>query len=248
MRDALHAEWTKARTVSSVGWLLLAAAALTVAVGAMASAESCPATGCGHDLTKLSLTGVQLGQVVVAIVAVFAIGSEYSTGLIRVTLAAIPCRPVLFGAKAAVLTALAVAAGTVAVVPSVLIGRILLHGNGFSATDGATLRAAGGSVLYLALIALLAFGIAAAVRDSAVAIGIVLGLLYLFPILAGVITDQHWHRRLEQIGPSNAGLAVQATKDVASLPIGPWAGLGVLAAWAGGALLVGAAVLQFRDA
>jgi ABC-2 type transport system permease protein len=248
VREALHAEWTKARTVSAVGWLLLAAVALTVALGAMASAESCPDTSCGRDLAKLSLTGVQLGQVIVAVVAVFAIGSEYGTGLIRVTLAAMPRRPVLFGAKATVLTGLVLAAGAVAVVPSVLIGRIFLHSNGFSATDGATLRAAGGSVLYLALIALLAFGIATAVRDSAVAIGIVLGLLYLFPILAGVITDQHWQRRLDQIGPTNAGLAVQATKNLSTLPIGPWAGLGVLAAWAGGVLLIGAAVLQFRDA
>jgi ABC-2 type transport system permease protein len=248
MRDALHAEWTKARTVSAVGWLLLAAVVLMVALGAMASAASCPTTGCGHDLAKLSLTGIQLAQVVVAIVAVFAIGGEYGTGLIRVTLAAMPRRPIVFGAKATVVAGLAVIAGVAAVVPSVLIGRILLRSNGFSATDSATLRAAGGSVLYLALIALLAFGIATALRDSGLATGVVLGLLYLFPIVAGVVTDPHWQRRLNQIGPTNAGLAIQATRNLSSLPIGPWSGLGVLAAWSGGALMLGAAVLQVRDA
>ncbi len=98
------------------------------------------------------------------------------------------------------------------------------------------LRAALGSVLYLALIALLSLGIAAAVRDGAAAIGIVLGLLYLFPILGQVVGGGTAHRHLEQLAPMTAGLAIQATTGLRSLPISPWAGLGVLAAWAAGAL------------
>ena len=65
---------------------------------------------------------------------------------------------------------------------------------------GPTLRAAVGSVLYLVLIALLSLGVATAVRESAAAIGLVLGLLYLFPFLAQVVSDPAWHRHLEQIG------------------------------------------------
>ena len=103
------------------------------------------------------------------------------------------------------------------------------------------LRAAAGSVLYLALIALLSLGIATAVRDPAVAIGVVLGLLYLFPIIAALAGNPHWQRHLEQIGPMTAGLAIQATTGLRSLPISPWAGLGVLAAWAAAALLAGGA-------
>ena len=110
------------------------------------------------------------------------------------------------------------------------------------------LRAAFGSVLYLALIALLSLGISTMVRDSAVAIGIVLALLYLFPIVANVVTNETWHRHLEQIGPMTAGLAIQATTGLSRLPISPWAGLAVLAAWAGGALLIGGLVLRLRDA
>ncbi len=110
------------------------------------------------------------------------------------------------------------------------------------------LRAAAGSVLYLALIALLALGAATAVRDSATAIGIVLGLLYFFPIIAGAVTERHWQRHLQQIGPMNAGLAIQATTGLNKLPISPWAGLGVLAAWAAAALLTGGLLLRFRDA
>jgi ABC-2 type transport system permease protein len=62
------------------------------------------------------------------------------------------------------------------------------------------------------------------------------------------VTDTVWHRHLEQIGPMTAGLAIQATTDLHSLPISPWAGLGVLALWAGAALATGGILLRFRDA
>jgi ABC-2 type transport system permease protein len=139
---------------------------------------------------------------------------------------------------------------------SLLAGRLILPGHGFtpargfpllSLADGPVLRAAAGSVLYLALIALLSLGTAAAVRDSGTAIGVVLGLLYLFPIVAQVV-NPHWYRHLQQIGPMPAGLAIQATTGLRSLPVSPWAGLGVLAAWAAAALLAGALLLRLRDA
>ena len=113
---------------------------------------------------------------------------------------------------------------------AVLAGRLILPGRGFtpangyqllSPGNGPDLRAACGSVLYLALIALLSLGIATAVRDSAVAIGTVLALLYLFPIVAAVVTNQHWQRHLEQIGPMTAGLYIQATVGVHALPLRP---------------------------
>jgi ABC-2 type transport system permease protein len=62
------------------------------------------------------------------------------------------------------------------------------------------------------------------------------------------VTDPAWHRHLEQIGPMTAGLAIQATTDLHSLPISPWAGLGVLALWAGAALATGGILLRLRDA
>jgi ABC-2 type transport system permease protein len=144
-----------------------------------------------------------------------------------------------------------------AVAGSLLAGRLILPGHGFTPAHGfallsagtpSVLRAAAGSVLYLALIALLSLGTATIVRDSAVAVGIVLGLLYLFPIVANVVGNAQWHRHLEQIGPMTAGLAIQATTDLRSLPISPWAGLGVLAAWAAGAMAVGGLLLRLRDA
>jgi ABC-2 type transport system permease protein len=206
---------------------------------------------------EISLTGVQAGQALVAILAVLAISNEYSTGMIRVTLTAMPRRWSVLGAKAALIGGLVLAAGALGVLGSVLAGRLILPGRGFTAAhgylplslgDGPVLRAACGSVLYLALIALLSLGVATAVRDSAVAIGVVLALLYMFPLVTAVVTKPTWQRHLEQISPVTAGLYIQATVGVKSLPLTPWQGLGVLAAWAFGALLLGALVLRLRDA
>src|SRR6266540_4471939 len=80
------------------------------------------------------------------------------------------------------------------------------------------------------------------------ALPILLGLLYVFPILAQAVGDRHWQRHLQQVGPMSAGLAVQATRDLHDLPIGPWQGLGVLAGWAVAALLAGGVLLSRRDA
>jgi len=256
--DALRAEWLKLRTVSSSAWLLAGMVALTVGVGAtVMTANRCPAgTTCLEDTTKLSLSGVQFGQAVVAVLAVLPLCNEYSTGMIRVTLAAIPRRPAVLAAKTAIVGGLVLAAGTVAILGSLLAARLILPGHGFDAADGfrplsladsATLRAAAGSVLYLALVALLSSGIAALVRDSAVTVGVVLGVLYLFPVIAAFVGNPVWHRRIERYSPM-AGLNIQATTGLKALAIGPWAGLGVLAIWATAALLAGGLALSRRDA
>ena len=189
------------------------------------------------------------------VAGVLAIGNEYSTGMITLSLTAVPRRLTWFFAKAAVLTVPVLIASALAVAGSALAGRLILPGHGFtpahgyaSLTAGADIRAAAGTVAYLALIALLSLGVAAAVRDSAAAIGLVLGLLYLFPLTASLVSDATLARRLQQTGPLSAGLDVQATTGVNSLPLTPWQGLGVVALWTAGALLLGALALKLRDA
>jgi ABC-2 type transport system permease protein len=256
VRRALHAEWTKLRTTTGPPWLAVAVVVLTVAVGAIA-------TGGVHqhspdqDPVRTGLTGIDFGQVIVAWLAVVIMCSEYPTGMIHTTFIAIPRRLTVLAGKAGVLTAVVVVTGAVAVLASLLVARINLPGHGFTAAygyqlvslaDGTTLRAATGTVLYLALIGLLSLGVAAAVRDAATAIGAVLGLLYVFPILAALVGSPSWHRHLERIGPTTAGQAIEATTNLHSLAIGPWAGLGVLALWTTFAIAVGATLLTRRDA
>jgi len=258
MSTAVHAEWIKLRTTPGTGWLLAAVIAVTAALGTAADAAArCPVGGCQLDPAKTSLTGIYLGQAIVVVLAVTALSGEYGTGMIRVTFAAMPGRAVVLAAKAAVIAALVLAAGTVAVLGSVLAGRLILPGHGFTArhgylvlslAEGPVLRASIGSVLYLGLIALLSLGIAAAVRDTAAAIGIVLGLLYVAPVITAVLGRSAAARHLQQLAPMTAGLAIQATTSLRSLPIGPWAGLGVLAAWAAAAMLAGSLLLHLHDA
>jgi len=259
LRNALHAEWTKLRTVPGPAWLLLGAVALTIAVSAAAvGATHCPRhLTCPVDTTKLSLTGVQAGQAVVAILGVLMISNEYNSGMIRITLAAMPNRLAVLAAKAILLAALVLVASAVAVFGCVLAGHLILPGHGFTTARGfhpvwlsygPTLRAACGSALYLGLIALLSLGVAAIVRDTAVAIGVVLALLYLSPIVLGFIGNPHWQHRLERWTPTIAGLTIQATTGLRGLAISPWGGLGVLGIWAAVALVVGALALRLRDA
>jgi ABC-2 type transport system permease protein len=254
--SALHAEWTKFRTVAGPAWLLAGVVALTVAVGAAAaSVTRCQSAACGTDPAAVSFAGIYPAQAVAAVAGVLAIGNEYSTGLIKLSLTAMPRRLTWLFAKAAVLTVPVLAASALAVAGSALAGRLILPGHGFTPADGYTsltsatdVRAAVGAVLYLTLVALLSLGVAAAVRDSAAAIGLVLGVLYLFPLAAAVVSNPPLTRHLQQIGPLTAGLDAQATTGLSNLPLTPWQGLGVVALWTAGALLLGALVLRFRDA
>jgi ABC-2 type transport system permease protein len=255
---ALRAEWTKLRSTPGPAWLLVGFVVATVGTGAATDATvRCPPGGCGTGPVKVALTGVALGQAIVAVLAVLSVSGEHSTGLIRTTLVAIPHRVTVLATKAVVLAGVVAAAAAIAVPGCLLAGRLVLPAHGFAAAnghpplspgDGEVLRAAAGTVAYLVLIALLSLGVAAAVRDPAAAIGVVLGLLYLFPLTTLAVTNPHWQRHLQQLAPMTAGFGVQATTGVSRPFTGPWAGLGVLAAWAAAALLAGGLLLHRRDA
>ena len=261
LAGALRAEWTKLRTGPGTAAILLTTCALTIAVGAAtAAATRCGggAARCALDPARVSLTGIQVGQAVVAVLAVLVISGEYSTGMIHVTFTAMPRRWLVLAAKATVLTGLVLAAAVVAVGGSLAAGRLILasHGitaaHGFAAVSlahGPVVRAAVGSVLYLALVGLLSLGIATIVRDSAAATGAALGMLYIPPVIALLLgSEPAWQRWVERYTPTSAGQAILTTTGVRGLVIGPWPGLGVLAAWAAAALLAAGVLLHFRDA
>ena len=254
MRRAIRAEWAKAWSDPATPWLLAALVVLTMAVsGVTIGTARCPAAACGQDPARLGLAGVYLGQAVATLAGVLALGGEYATGMIHVTLTAIPRRRLLV-AKALVLAGPVLVASALALGAAMLAGTIVLPGHGFTAGHGydlagwATARAWCCATVYLTLVAVLGLGVAAVVRDSAVAIGVVLGLLYLFPIAAMAIGDQAVARRLDQIGPMSAGLDSQTTIDLHGLPLAPWAGLGVVALWAAGMIAAGGVLLWLRDA
>lgn len=255
MQRAIRAEWAKAWSDPGPAWLTGALVVLSVAVSLITIGTSRCQAGCGQDPARITLAGVYLGQAVAALAGVLAIGNEYATGMIRVTLTAIPRRGRLLAAKAVVLAGPVLVASALAVAVSMLAGRLILPGHGFTPAhgfdlvSGAMWRASFCMVAYLTLVAVLGLGLATVVRDSAAAIGIVLGLLYLFPVAATLVTGRHAVQRLlQQIGPMSAGLDSQATTGLHGLPLGPWQGLAVVAAWAAGALALGGLVLRLSDA
>ncbi|MEV0482770.1 ABC transporter permease [Streptomyces sp. NPDC050508] len=246
---SLHAEWTKLRTLPSTWWLLAATVALTVAMGAAAvsslTTRVCPTpTACHEDTVKLALTGVQLSQAICLVLGALSMGAEYATGTIRTTLTAMPGRWRVLASKAAALSLLTAVAGALAVLPTLALARLILP----TPTDGATLRAAAGSVLILVLVTLLGLSLATLLRDTGGAITLGLGLLYVVPVLSHLFNSPTWQHRLQRWAPMPAGLSIQATTNLDRLAIAPWPGLGVLAAYAVGLLGVGGVWFRLRDA
>ena len=252
MIRAVHMEWTKLRTVQSTLWSIAAMLGFSVGLGAFVlwglSGPCEP--DCSEDAAQLSLAGVYLGQMAVVAVAALAMTSEYDTMMVRTTLAACPRRLTVLAAKAGVVTAVVLVAGAVSVLGSFAASRGILPGTRYpqlSLADEPTLRAFAGTVLYLGLIALLSLGVAAMVRHTGGAISVVLALLYVLPIMAQFVTPP-WNVRIVKYAPMTAGLAIQATRNLDHLPIPPWQGLGILAAYAALALAGGALLFHARDA
>lgn len=256
----MRAEWAKLRTLPSTGWLLLLLAAGTAGLSALAAwgiPTGClaPGSGCREDVVRYSLAGVYLGQIAVVVFATLAVTAEYGTGTIRVTLAAQPRRGLVLATRTGIVTALVIGAGAVGVFGGLAAGRLLVIGNGFTAAAGyplslgdePVLRAACGTVLYLALIALLSHGVGTIVRHTAAGLSIVLTALFVVPVIAQLFSGRYalW---ITKYAPMNAGLRIQATERLDALSLGPWQGLGVLAAYAGVAVVGGAVLFAVRDA
>jgi ABC-2 type transport system permease protein len=261
MTGALRAEWTKARTVPSTGWLLLlvvlAMVGLGFAITGTLRIHDCSEDPCALDTVKLSLAGVRLAQVGAAILGVLLVTGEYATGSITPTLAAVPRRWSVLVSKVALVGALVTGAAVVGVVGTLLTARAVLPGRGFTAATGyprttllhdLTQRAAVGTVLYLVLIALLGLGIGLLVRDTGAAVTLVLTLLLVAPLVAMFVSDTHWQDRIHRYAPMDAGLAIQSTRDLTTLPIGAWPGLALLAGYALAAVTTGGIALRVRDA
>jgi hypothetical protein len=254
----LSAEWTKLATVRSARWTLLAIFALTVGLSLLlASGSSSTPAGAGgdNDLMRDSLVGVYLALFAVVAFGVVAITSEYATGLIRATFAAMPRRARVLLAKALLVGSAVFVVGLVASTTSFVVAQHVLRDNGYSPPgypewtldDGPAQRAVVGSALLLAAIALLSLGVGAIFRHGAAAISTLLALLFA-PLIFANPLPEHVRELVQKTSPA-AGFAIQQTvpRDDA-LPIGPWAGLGVTFAWAAAALLVAVVLIRLRDA
>jgi ABC-2 type transport system permease protein len=245
--DAARMEWIKLRSLRSTWWTLAvtiaAAAGIAVAVGV--NTEDATA-----DLTNNALAGISVGLLLTGILGVLTATAEHTSGTIRSTLAAIPNRPLVVAAKAAVFGAVALAAGEAAAFVSFFAGGAALPDGvaGPALGQPGVLRAVVLGGAGYCLIGLLGLGLGAVVRHTPVAIGLLVGGVYVVAqLVAGLAPVLMPYLPIAVV--ANSLTAVQPGLAIGDVHfLSPWAGLGVLVLYAAVALGAGAWLLAERDA
>ena len=191
-----------------------------------------------------------MGQLVIAVLGALTITSEYSTGMIRTSLAVQPRRGTLFAAKAVVFAVVSLVTGLVASFASFFIGQAFLSSHHLNVTlsQPNVLRAVIGGALFLTACGMLAYGLGAILRHTAGAITAAIGLLFVLTVLVNFLPGT-WQDHVNKWMPAIAGSQVWVTK--ASSPetlLSAWAGLAVLAGYAAIAIVAGLVLFRTRDA
>jgi ABC-2 type transport system permease protein len=250
----VRSELTKIRSVRSTYWALAATVLVTVLIGAAVCAftlavSSGPRSSY-YDPTYLSLIGVIVGQLIMAALGALTFTSEYSTGMIRTSLAVQPRRGTLFAAKATAFALVSLAAGLIAAFTSFLLGQAILARRDLGATLGQphVLRAVAGAALFLCVSGLLAFGLGALLRYTAGAVAGAIAVLFLSVVISSFLPGS-WQASVSRWIPFNAGSQLWSTvSDPGAHMFSPWAGFAVFAGYAAAAVAAGLAAFLRRDA
>jgi ABC-2 type transport system permease protein len=252
--NLLRSEWTKLISVRSTYWTAAAAFLATVALGAVICIRLAQLLRMGHerigdfDPTTVSLNGIFLAQMAAGALGVLVISSEYGTGMIRATLAAVPQRRAMLAAKGMVFGAATLVTGEVMSFLAFGIGQAILSGvhAGASLSQPGVLRATIGAGLYLSAVGLLGFGLGALVRYTAGALSAFFGMLFAPSVIVDLLPTT-WRNDVIKYMPANAGsqvLTVQRGHDA----LGPWTGFGVFCLYVAAAITLAAVAISRRDA
>jgi ABC-2 type transport system permease protein len=254
----VRSEWIKFRTLRSTVWTLASTVVVMVGVVTLFSGAVGSQTGGGQARGSSIIVfffAAGMAQLAVAVLGVLVVSGEYSTGMIRSTLAAVPRRLPALWAKGVVLGVSIFVVSMVAVALSLGVMQLFLGDSGLAPdlADHETLRILLGTALYLTAIALLAYAIGALLRHSAGALATVLGLLLVIPTLAQI----PW-KPLQLISPflpAAAGSKILMAAQTGPVPpevvgavLGPWQGYAVLLGWVAVLLTLAAVLLRRRNA
>ena len=253
--DVARMEWIKLRTLRSTGWITLILAAgmvgLAVLIISDASyAKLSAADRASFDPTELGFAGLALGQLLVAVLGVLANTSEFSSGMIRATLAAAPRRPMVLAAKAAVLGVAGLAVGEVLAFAAFLAGQAALASPAPHATlaQPGVLRAVLMGGAYLCLMGLIGLGVGAIIRHTAGAIASAIGLLFVLPIILQLLPST-WRNDLTRFFPDAAGRVLSATVGQPDQHLwSGWPQFAVTVIWALVFVGIGGYLFRNRDA
>ncbi|KOT87702.1 ABC transporter [Streptomyces sp. NRRL F-5755] len=252
--QVLRSEWTKIRSVRSTVWTLGVALVVTVALGALICllsandfGSTAPRDRSGFDPAGTSFAGMGLGQLAMIVFGVLVVSNEYSTGMIRTSLAAVPQRGVFLFCKIAVATLLALAVSFVTAFLSFFVGQAMLGDHATSLGDPGVLRAVVGAGLYMTVIGVFAMGVATMLRSPMLALGTLMPFFFLISSILGNVSAT---RKIGRYLPDQAGARIMQVVPPAGqdVPYGPWGGFGIMLAWTAAALLGGYLLLKRRDA
>jgi ABC-type transport system involved in multi-copper enzyme maturation permease subunit len=251
---ALRSEFTKIRSTRSTYWTLFALIVVCIGIGALATAGTAShpqgISPAGFDATQQSLAGLYVGQLVIAALGALTITSEFTTGMIRTSLAVQPRRGTVFAAKGVVFAVVTLITGLIASFGSFLVGQAILSGTHLSATLGQpnVLRAVIGGALFLTACGMLAYGLGAILRHTAAAISAAIGLLFVLTVLVQFL-PMSWQDNVDKWMPALAGSQIWTTKVSPGAHQFPaWGGFAVLAGYAAVAIIAGLVLFRTRDA
>jgi hypothetical protein len=253
-----RSEWTKLRSLRSTRWSLLVATVLTIGLPLLFAtiiAARWPhlspqeqADHRDHPL-EISLAGVNVSQLAIAVLGVLVITGEYSTGMIRASLLAVPRRLPVVWAKTGVYAVVTF----LLMLPSVLIAfigsqAILRHHHilELSFSHPGVARSVVGGAVYLTLVGVFALAIGAMVRNTAGGIATFAAIFFVIPPLLNILPSS-WNNAISPYLPDSSGRSVFAlTHGAHSLAPGP--GLALFAGYCALALAVASLLLVRRDA
>ncbi|MFE6753279.1 ABC transporter permease [Streptomyces sp. NPDC057684] len=252
--QVLRSEWTKIRSVASTVWTLGLAAVLTIALGVLISILSRnefknmnTRDRLSFDPTFISFAGMSLGQLAMIVFGVLVVSNEYSTGMIRTSLAAVPQRGTFLFSKVAVATVLAFVVGLATSFIAFFLGQAILGVHRAQISDPGVLRAVIGGGLYMTLIAMFSMGVASMLRSPMLSLGILMPFFFLISNILGNVSAT---KKIGRFLPDQAGSKIMqvVTPIDDDTPYGPWGGLGIMVIWVILALFFGYVLLKKRDA
>ncbi|MFH8731556.1 MULTISPECIES: ABC transporter permease subunit [unclassified Streptomyces] len=252
--QVLRSEWTKIRSVASTVWTLGLAAVLTIALGVLISILSRNEfknmglkERLSFDPTFISFAGMSLGQLAMIVFGVLVVSNEYSTGMIRTSLAAVPQRGTFLFSKVAVATVLAFVVGLATSFIAFFLGQAVLGEYRAQIGDPGVLRAVIGGGLYMTLIAMFSMGVASMLRSPMLSLGILMPFFFLISNILGNVSAT---KKIGRYLPDQAGSKIMqvVTPIDDDTPYGPWGGLGIMVIWVVLALIFGYVLLKKRDA
>ncbi|MCD7439321.1 ABC transporter permease [Streptomyces lincolnensis] len=252
--QVVRSEWTKIRSVASTVWTLSLAVVVTIGLGMLISALSknefdsmSRNDRLSFDPTFISFAGMSLGQLAMIVFGVLVVSNEYSTGMIRTSLAAVPQRGSFLAGKIGVATALSLVVGLATSFVAFFLGQAMLGEHKAAIGDPGVLRAVIGGGLYMTLIAMFSMGVAAMLRSPMLSLGI---LMPFFFLISNILGNVDATKKIGQYLPDQAGSKIMqvVTPIDDDTPYGPWGGLGIMALWVAAALIGGYILLKKRDA